>query len=198
MKKKKKKFTLPESEVNVVPLMDILTTMLFFLILMASTSNLSSLLAKSDILGSSEETDKKPKFDMAIMIKDAKKVSIHLSDISKLKVINKDQFSSYLKRNFRWKGDIGFEKVIRGKNIGSITPKLVNYLIKIKKAFPHEQKVTLVLSDKILYEDIIKVMDLISNIPDDSKSFPLTNFLGQTRNTTVLFPEISLQELGES
>lgn len=193
--KRKRKFALEENEVNVVPLMDILTTMLFFLILMASSANFSTIIAISDMLSAPSNEKEKPKFDMVISVKNIKRAEVLLSDVSKLKVINKGSFQSYLGKKFR-KSPYGHRAVIFGKNPKDLVKKLQPYLVRIKQAFPHEIKATLALSDKINYQDMIHFIESTSTIPETDESFKVENLLGHVRMSKVLFPEVALQELG--
>ncbi len=182
MIKKKKKFVLPESEVNVVPLMDILTTMLFFLILMASTANFTIIKGSSTASGSSTTTaEEKPRFDLGILYKSPKRIEVFLGKTKGLEIADEKGFNNFRKKNLYAFQNIGHRKVLTGtpETIFQKTQELIQGL---KVYFPAEKKVTLALGDKIVYESIVQLMDKISKAQDP-------------KGEIELFPEIVLQEI---
>lgn len=199
MDRKKRKYCLPETEVNVVPLMDILTSMLFFMVLLLSFSDYSSLFAVSEMLTTSAPSDQKPRFDMAIAITSPRRLEIHLGAIHSLKIINETDLLKYLRKNhFRGNEKEGYKKVLRAPDFKKLAGRLPPYLTRIKQAFPHESKATLVLNDKLNFQDIITLIEKVSALSDDKDPFEITNFLGHQRKIRELFPKVSLQELGGS
>lgn len=193
--KRKRNVLIEQGEVNVVPLMDVLTTMLFFLILMASSANFTALLGKSDEVGA-ESTDKKQRFDLVIALESNRKAKIYFGNFYQLKMVESASFKKHMKRYFKHQGPTGHQKVIYAKNHEQLLEKIQTQLIRIKQAFPHEQKISFAVGNNIEYQKMIASMDSLTAVPSD-KSFRLENFIGQVRTARVLFPEISLQEIGD-
>lgn len=190
-KKKNKKIILEQSDVNVVPLMDILTTMLFFLILMASTANFSTLFATGEE-GSGTQKEE-VKFDLAIALHNNKKATIHLTDPKYLKPLPGDLVSTS-RRRYKDSGNKVISREVRGKSPEELVQQLQKELTSIKRSFPLEENLTLAVDDKINYQDMINVMDGITLLPVENE-FNLTDQIGRTTKNRVLFPKIALRGL---
>ena len=81
--KRKEKFKLPMVEVNVISLMDILTTMLFFLLVFASFANYSIVKSSALVKGDPSETNK-PTFTLEVRMLSDKSAQVWLGSINKL------------------------------------------------------------------------------------------------------------------
>lgn len=195
---KKKRFELPINDVNVVPLMDILTTMLFFLVLMASISKFSSLSADAEISNMISSDEKKPRFELAMWSKSGRNIELRLSPIKKLKIVNKsDLISGLRKSRFSGSEGKGYRKRYYNKDIKKLGLSIQKDLMVIKRGFPHELKITLVVEDRLKFQDLINFMGTVTELNPSLGDFELENLLGKKENTTVLFPEIALREMGE-
>src|SRR3954470_21049184 len=91
---------LPPEELNIVSLMDILTTMLFFLILFASFSNFA-VLKGSSLVSSSTPGDPKPVFTLKVHMRSDKSYEIWLGPTTGIKTLVDE---SKLKRAFSSNG----------------------------------------------------------------------------------------------
>lgn len=191
-KKKSRKLLLEQSEVNVVPLMDILTTMLFFLILMASAANYATLFANGEE-GSGAQTNE-VKFDLAIALHTSKKATIHLTDPSYLKPMNDGIMNKANRSKYRSSGNKVISREVQAKGPKELLYAIQSELTAIKKAFPLEDKLTLAVADNINYQEMLNTMDAITQLPD-GKEFSLTDPIGRTRKNRVLFPQIALRGL---
>ncbi|MCK5884080.1 MAG: biopolymer transporter ExbD [Bacteriovoracaceae bacterium] len=191
----KKRTLIEQGEVNVVSLMDVLTTMLFFLILMASATNFTTINSESSLIGKDSD-DKKQRFDLVVSYKSSRRASIILGRFNELKLIEKRDFKRYIRRKFRSKGSIGYERKLYGKTIKQLRDKVEKELKRIKQAFPHEVKVTLAVGNNVKYQQMLHMMHQLM-ITGEDEFFKSTNLIGQTRLIRTLFPSVTLQELGE-
>ncbi len=192
MSKKKKRFLLEQTEVNVVPLMDILTTMLFFLILMASTANYATLFGIGNE-GSGEQTDQ-VKFDLAIALHSDKKATIHLTDPAFLKPINQQELSQALGKRYSNSGQKILSRDFSAKSEAELLKKIQDDLLLIKKSFPMENRITLAIADGVKYQTMLSFMDAATQT-DENNIFKLKDLIGRTRDNRQLFPEIALRGL---
>ncbi len=194
--KRRRKHSLPIVDVNVVPLMDILTTMLFFLVVMAGLSKFSVLFGGSDLPGIAEEQDKKPKFAMELTIPDNKQMTIRIGALNGIKVIQKDRLLKHLDEKFSGSENSGFSKTIQAWSLKKMLSVLQTHLVKIKQSFPHEVRVSLIVSDKVDYQDIISVIAAVRGLPGEVDAFSVETFLGKTKNIKELFPDVIIRETG--
>lgn len=192
MSKKNKKIILEQSEVNVVPLMDILTTMLFFLILMASAANYATLFGSGQE-GSGTATDQ-VKFDIAVALHHDKSATIHLTDPNYLKPINPDSMSAFIQKRYRSSGNKIISREFSAKDINDLARKVQEDLKVIKTHFPLEKNLTLAIADKVSYQQMLIMMDYITQT-DEGKTFKVTDQIGRERDYRELFPSIGLRGL---
>ena len=190
--KKKKRHGRPPVEVNIVSLMDVLTTLLFFILMAMTFSNFSILDASALISGTPEK--EKNVFALKIIIKSKKHAVIQLGPIDGLKMIRKNWFERYLSKNYSGSPQNGYFRSVKGRNITNLLSKVQQILINIKKSFPHENKVVLAFNDKIKYQNMISSMNEMRTLPKNKKAFELTNFIGRKEKTRVLFPMVVLAE----
>lgn len=197
LKKRKHKLKLPIVEVNIVSLMDIITTLLFFLILILGVTNYSILQASALSLGISSKKDNKPTFSLKVSLIHHRKAILHLGPIKGLKMIKATSFRRYMRKKFSGNPQKGYSKVLYGKNSNSLIKNIQKSLVRMKKAFPHEMKAVAVFSDKVKYQKFIDMVGAIRTLGPASKPFPLTNLIGQKEKTKVLFPEVIVSEWNE-
>lgn len=194
--KRKKRMLIEQGEVNVVSLMDVLTTMLFFLILMASTTNFATLFSSSALAGKSSDKDNKQQFDLVVTYQSSRVATIYLGPFNELKAININDFTKYINRYYRKRGAIGYAKKIFSKSEEDLKEKITTELKRIKQAFPHEEKLTLAVGNKIKYQEMIHMLHQMM-MTKDNDYFETTNLIGQTRLVRTLFPNVTIQELGD-
>ncbi|MBF0312671.1 MAG: biopolymer transporter ExbD [Oligoflexia bacterium] len=183
MKRFKRKALFPLTEVNVVSLMDIMTTLLFFLILMASWTHFSSM--KSKAAASATSNNEKHKFSLAVVLVDRKNIEVHLGKIDKLEVTNTEALANYLAQNFSGNAKAGYKQKITSASTSQSEEEQWKEMLKklhasikaIKSSFPTEDGASLVIANNIIYQDIISAMEVISS-----------------EKTLALFPDITLQE----
>lgn len=193
---KKRNFRLPENDVNVVPLMDILTTTLFFLIVLASTMKFSSLTGSSEIPGAASTEPTKDKFDLVVYFKSKNEIELHLGKIDKLNVVDRNAFQGYLSGHFisdnRTNGFVSTFKI--GKDYEQSLKSMSSVLQRIKMAFPQETKITLLVVDEVSYELVVHTMEFLVGIPEGMAPFKIMDKSGQPSLSRELFPSISVQE----
>jgi biopolymer transport protein ExbD len=193
MIKSHRKKLLPPEELNIVSLMDILTTMLFFLILFASFSNFAVLKGSSLVSSSAPSSDPKPVFTLKVHMKSEKSYEVWLGPTTGVKTLVDE---GKLNRAFAGNGSSG-----RGytKNLSSSDPKnalkqLRNTLAFVKMAFPHDTKVVLAVNDSVSYQAVINTMSSLRTMEDAEEAFTVKTLIGHPEKTKVLFPEVILSE----
>ncbi len=191
-RKRQNKHRLPEGDINIVSLMDILTSLLFFILLLASTAKFSVINAFSSISGKDEE--KKERFSLQVDIDSRGSAQVILGPIAKLKMVNGKRLKRYLRRNFIGNSKKGYTRKYWGKTNKQLLKRIQFALVKIKQGFPHESNMVLAINDRIKYQNVINSMGAMREIASDAKAFKEKNLLGIVRMSRVLFPGIILME----
>ena len=191
--KSRRRAALPKAEVNVVSLMDILTSLLFFLILFISFQQLTVIQATALPQGASEQDDQKPTFVLQVNFLNKKNAQIVLGPTKGLKMVEERKFVRRM-RSYRGRSQVGFLKKIRARNAKHLIQKIQKALIPIRQSFPHKNKITLAFSDQMTYQQIIDSMSGLKSLTANQKPFLQKNLLGKTEKTRVLFPEIMIME----
>ena len=192
-KKKKRRHGLPPEEVNIVSLLDILTTLLFFILMVMSFSNFSIMEAEALLAGKPSE-QKKNIFALRVIIQNATLATIQLGAIEGLKIANQDSFYDYLKKNYSGSPQIGFFKKLNAKNHTDLLLKIQDTLVMIKKGFPHEHKIVLAFSDQVEYQNMVLAMNEVQSLSDKRDAFQITSLVGSKEKTRILFPSVVLSE----
>lgn len=193
-KKKSNKHELPVVEVNVVSLMDILTTLLFFLLLVASFTKYSVVDATALPPSDSSETDKKPTFTLEIAFTDGKSASIWLGPVQKLKMVDSNQLISYMNGRFTGNAEKGYFKKITAKNSSQLVQRIQEVLIRIKKSFPHELKAVATFKDQVDYQELIDFVSGIRSLPNSHSGYRYEDLIGKKGLSRVLFPQVIMAE----
>lgn len=190
--KKKNKNPLPKADVNVTSLMDILTTLLFFILMVLSFNDISIIEAFAPQNGESV-AEKKQVFNLKISCLEKGKMEINLGPMNELKKVDESRLMSFLKKEFKGTQESGFKKTITWSDPKEMKSDLRSVLMGIKLGFPHEHQVTLALGDKVAYQEMVDVMETTKTVPE-GRTLELKNLIGQTEITTVLFPSVVLVE----
>ncbi len=185
--------SLPSEEVNITSLMDILTTLLFFILMISSFTNYS-VIGGNALISGTPSTEEKKVFSLQVRVVDGTKGTIELGPIDGLNIVGRDSFSKYLNRSFQGSGTNGFSKSISGSDNKDFLKKLKKELIVIKQAFPTENKAILAISDAVKYQDMINDLSAMRELEESDKGFELVNLVGQKEKVRFLFPEIILSE----
>ncbi|MBL7663489.1 MAG: biopolymer transporter ExbD [Bacteriovoracaceae bacterium] len=193
LRKKKNKHPLPEVELNITSLMDILTTLLFFILMVMTFSNLSILKGTSQKSGT-EMDDKKKLFALKIEIENDKKAEIFLGPLTELKMVNERDLLRFLNNQYQGSRDSGFSKVVYGKDTKQLFDRIQDAVKGIKHAFPHENKVVIAYTDKVEYQTVIYSIQALKQLAEAKEAMELTTLVGTKEKTRVLFPEIILAE----
>lgn len=187
----KYKNRMPSGEINVVSLMDILTTLLFFMIIMMGVNEFS--IIETEIQGPGEPS-KQNSFSLQVILEYDTKAIVHVGSLKDLKMVNGNTFKRHLSRLYRGSDKTGYTKTLWGKNAEHLIKKIQDELIVIKKAFPHEMKAGAAFSDRVSYEQMVRLMSAVRSIDPKNDPVELTNLIGQSESTFVLFPSLALSE----
>lgn len=193
------KQNLPNGEMNVVSLMDILTTLLFFLLISASFANLAGL-DSSGFLSSQSQAirDSKPVFTLELILHGSKSATIWLGPVNELAgVIDKAALVKFLNSEFRGNETQGFTKTVDAKNFQDLMSRVQELLIPIKKSFPSELVAVLALTDGVTYQETVDATAALKTLDLKREGIMTTNAIGQKETTRILFPSVILSEWSE-
>ena len=174
--------------------MDILATLLFFLVLGASFTSYSVLFGTSLERADSTQQEEKPTFVLKVTVRNSKSVKIWLGPLKGLKIMDKRKFLSYMRRNSKGNFNAGYTRYMRSNTKEKLTKRLQDFLKRLKVAFPHQTKVVAAFNDRVKYQHMIDYISSLRTVPPDGKAFSLVNFLGHREETKVLFPEVLISE----
>lgn len=188
-KNRKNKHRLPTSEVNVVSLLDIMTTLLFFIILIMSFSKFSVVNAFYSPAANVQENEKI--FSLEVKFINTLEAKISLGPTNKLKIIDLQSLDQYLKKNFKGEHKKGHIRKITSANFQQLLEEIQTSLIYLKKSFPHQHQAVASFSDSITFQEMIDGLDSIRSVVP-KKSFEITNLLQKKEKTSVLFPQVHI------
>ena len=193
LRKKKNKHPLPDGEVDVTSLMDIMTTLLFFILMVLSFNKITIIDAFAPQAGTVSD-EKKKVFTLQVSYRESGKVEINLGPLDELKMVDESDLLAFLKGEFKGSKSNGFKKTIATRD-----PQKMKHLVRealkgIKKAFPHEHQVTLALSDKVVYQEMVYMMEALKTLPEN-EAMDIKNLIGKHERTNVLFPQVILVEI---
>lgn len=195
--KKRRKHRLPIMEVNIVTMMDMITTLLFFLILMGFSHYF--ILPANPLKASdrAKELDK-PIFTLSVTAKAQKEVLILLGPIKGLGAQYLNELNQFLNKEFQGDEDIGFLKILKENEWGLYKNKIREILKIIKRSFPNEKQVVVAFADKIKYQQMIDLISWVRGEEVKLKQSLRIIMEENMGNKTDLFPEIILSEWKES
>lgn len=194
------KHQLPKGELNVVSLMDILTTLLFFLLLAASFTRLAALDASGFISNKSfaqEEAKKKPVFTLEVIVHDPKSATIWLGPLTGLSAAHEPDLNRYLALQFKGDANAGFTRKLEANDPHALVSLIQQALIPIKKSFPGETTAVVAFTDRVPYQQMVDSIAGVKSLGESREGVKVSNAIGMPESTKVLFPEIVISEWGE-
>lgn len=196
LKKSKPKKTLPSPDVNITSLMDVLTTLIFFIIMMASFNNFLSVPASPLHSGKPSEAEQKPVFTLKIAVVSDTTAKIFIGPTQELDVTERGQFEKYMRAQFSNNG-AGHTRTVTEKSKEKLLSKLQDILSKIKESFPNETRAVVAFTNRITYQTTIDAISAVRSLAPDKSAVQLNSGLGQSAKTRVLFPEVIISEWSE-
>ncbi|MEW6056210.1 MAG: biopolymer transporter ExbD [Bdellovibrionota bacterium] len=187
---------MPEGELNIVPLMDVLTILIFFLLLGTSFASYSVVQA-TPLLSGEPSQEKKPTFVLKLGIERDLEAEVWLGPIHELKMVQAAELKAYLGRRFSGNPQAGYSMKLSARDKDGFRRELQDILVALKKSFPHENKVVVAFADKIGYQRMIDVVSSVRELASEREGFVLINLLGKQEKTRVLFPEVIMSEWSE-
>jgi hypothetical protein len=185
------------SEINVVSLMDILTTLLFFLLLSVSFQQLSSL-DSSGFLSNKliiNNPDNKPQFTLEVIFHSPQHASIWLGPLKGLHVMAQDDLVGMLRSQYTGgDGSEGFLRKVEAKDLPELLSKVQEGLIPIKRSFPDELAAVIAFTDGIKYQEMVDAVTAVRGIGPKGQFFEIRNSIGQREKSKVLFPSLVISE----
>jgi biopolymer transport protein ExbD len=166
-------------EIDLSPLLALMVTLIPVLLLQTSFATLSMLETSLPILSDAKQEEQKKdkdeiKFDLDIFAKDDShfelKVQINDKEVKKVKVVPKD-------------GKFDLEA-------------LYAELSKVKKDYPKEIGAKLTPGDKVNYDMIVKMLDVIRKDPSGTM-YRYKDKEGQLVETAMLFPDVVFGNIAE-
>jgi hypothetical protein len=191
-KKIRKGPKLAPTEVNIVSLMDILTTLLFFILMVTSFSNFS-IMSASPLTSGAPQDDDKNVFALEIERRTPTRATIWLGATDGLSITNKKSFKRYMRRRFSGSPKKGYRKYLSARTPDKLLEKLSKILIKIKQSFPTENNAVVSFRDKITYQHMINTIASVRSLGESAKAFSVKNGIKSIKSR-VLFPSAIIAE----
>jgi biopolymer transport protein ExbD len=191
--KKMRKIHLPTGELNIVSLMDVMTTLIFFIIMMAGFGDFFSIPANPLEMGTPQK-EKKPVFTLKVTVMSDQKIAVWVGPIKDLKVENKDELKELLHTSFMGNEYRGYRREITHTDNTELLKEVQKVLINLKKLFPNEMKAVVAIGGKVKYQGSVDTISTIRTLASEAEPLLLKNLLGKEEKTRVLFPEIVLSE----
>ena len=195
--KKRVKHKLPDCEVNVTPLMDILTTLLFFIMMVMSMHRFSIIESTSLTAGEPSENPE-PTFTMQITVQSMKELDVWIGPTEGLdkKINGPSEFYRFISKRFKGNPKQGYSLNIKANNKVDLFTKLQDHLIEIKKSFPFENKAVVSFKDEIRFQDVIDTLGSVRELSASSDGFVITGIGMDKEMNKVLFPQVIIGEEG--
>lgn len=191
--RKMRKINLPHGELNIVSLMDVLTTLIFFIIMMAGFGDFFSIPANPLEMGIPPK-EKTPTFTLKVTAMSDNKISIWLGPVKDLKVQNQEELNELIHNSFKGSEKRGYTREITHTDNTEVLKETQKTLISLKKLFPYEMKAVVSIGSKVKYQGSVDTISKVRTLASEEEPIVLKNALGKEEKTRVLFPEIILSE----
>ena len=190
---------LPAGEMNVVSLMDILTTLLFFLLVAASFTHISGIDATGFLTNylAVDNPNRKPTFTLQVALINDRKASILIGSLDGLKITDQEALLAYLKGQYQGEPAHGFTRTVEAADFKALLTEVQRSLVQIKKSFPSEFAAIAAFSDGVTYQQMIDSMAAIRSLDEKEQGFEVVNAVGKREKTKVLFPTVIVSEWSE-
>ncbi len=200
-----RKSQLPNGELNITSLMDILTTLIFFIVLLAGFNNFFEIPANPLSMGRSTTTQKKAAFTLEVTVEKPTVLKIWLGPINGLNITNGSRLRNFLRRNFRGNDAVGFTRIVENRNPKVALQSMQKLLIQIKKGFPNKYRAVVAFDGGISYQTMINAISAVRSYRDRSATpEPDSGTSRMPSSTTAnnqfaeqgiaLFPEVVISE----
>ncbi len=197
LKKRSFKLELPQGELNIVSLMDVLTTLLFFLLVVASFTKLS-VLGGAGVPSNavSDPADTTPRFMLEVTLKSDQSAEVWLAPTAELKMRPVTDLDSELRSaGFSGSPSRGYTQTVGGQEIHQLLARVQETLIPIKRAYPIETSSILTVADAIPYQKVVDAITALRELPEGKTTFKVQDAAGNWTQSRVLFPQTTVTEL---
>ena len=177
--------------------MDVLTTLIFFIVMMASFNHLFALPSTPLSSGKPSQADQKPTFTLKIAVLSDHMAKLFLGPTASLDVSDRAAFTRYMHSRFSGSPQSGYNRVVYAKSEKVLLSHLQDILSIIKKSFPLETKAVVAFSDKVTYQSTIDVLSAVRSLADDKQAVQVKAGRSIASATRVLFPEVIISEWSE-
>lgn len=193
IRKKMRKINLPHGELNIVSLMDVLTTLIFFIIMMAGFGDYFSIPTKPLEMGIPQK-NKQATFSLKVTILSAQKIAIWVGPIKELKVQSIDDLNDLIHSSFVGNERRGYRREITNSDSSALLKDIQQVLINLKKIFPYEMKAVVAIGSKVNFQDTVETISKVRTLASEEEPIVLKNPLGKEERTRILFPEVIISE----
>lgn len=190
LKRKKQKHKLPAADINIVSLMDILTVLLFFLLVIATVSELYVIPASALTNAATKTEEKKPAFALQLIIVEPKVAYVYLGAVEQLRRNNPEGLRDYLSKRFSGNEQSGYFRKLEASSKSDLLNKLQDILVILKKHFPNETRSVVAFTDAIDYQLMVDAMSRIREVGAHQQPVAVQS----NKLTEVLFPQITVSE----
>lgn len=191
--KKMRKINLPMGELNIVSLMDVLTTLIFFIIMMAGFGDFFSIPTNPLEMGTPPK-EKKPVFALKVTVMNEQKIAIWLGPVKDLEPQSRDELKELLSSSFVGNERRGYRREITHTDNNELLKELQKLLIKLKNHFPNEMKAAVSIGSQVKFQNSVDTISTVRTLASEEEPLTINNALGKPEKSRILFPEVIISE----
>lgn len=191
-----RKIQLPNGELNITSLMDILTTLIFFIVLLAGFNRFFDIPANPLSMGSTASTEKKATFTLEVTVERPTELKIYLGPVNGLTIADETSLRGYLRSRFSGSESVGYSRTVANSNPAEMMNTLRQILIRIKQSFPNQFKAVVAFGGNVSYQTMIDTISTVRSYSTASVGPRSTASVStvDSNQETALFPEVVISE----
>jgi biopolymer transport protein ExbD len=196
LKRRHFRMTLPAGEMNVVSFMDVLTTLLFFLLLSASFTKYAAVPASGTPTQlAPKQADPKPQFALELVLHSPTEATVWLGPLAGLRIVDEAKLRAHLATvGFKGTESTGWLRKVSVGSPKDMETALHETIVPIKKSFPTEQSAVIAMADGVKYEEMVDVIQSVRTLDKKDKGLETVDPMGNPVRSRILFPTIIISE----
>jgi biopolymer transport protein ExbD len=192
---KKRKHVLPDGDINITSLMDILTTLLFFIMMVMSLQKFS-VIDSTSLTATEPSKDPKPTFALQLTILSPEELSLWIGPIKGLEgsMVNTHYVKKLISSRFKGNEESGYSLSVKADDLPSLLDKIQDTLVEVKIGFPEEMRAVISFTDVIKYQEMIDAIAAVRELGPEKEGFVYQRLNSEKEKTKVLFPQVIIAE----
>jgi hypothetical protein len=175
--------------------MDVLTLLIFFIVMMSSVDKLVTVPANPLQSGKADAASQ-PTFALKVTVLGDNAIKVYLGPVNTLDIQNRGALAAYLKKEFKGSDAGGFEAKLVEKDKEALLTRLRGVLLHLKASFPHEMRAVVAFGGKVKYQTSIDTLAAVRSLPESGAPISI-DVGGKQVLTRVLFPSVVVAEWSE-